>query len=196
MNAQAEPVPTVVLAADRNDLIGAGGTLPWRVPGELAHFKRVTMGKPVVMGRKTFDSIGRPLPGRTNVVVTRDPTWRRDGVTAAHALDDALEIARVRALGDGVDEICLIGGAELVRAAMPRVGRVRLTRIDAEYEGDTWLEGFEPSEWVEVERHEPDPATTGDVPIAYLTYERVGRTGGDGGVGTGPEDVDAGDRSA
>ena len=174
MTASPEPVPTVVLAVDRNDLIGADGGMAWHIPGEQAAFKRMTMGKPIVMGRKTYDSIGRPLPGRTNIVVTRDPTWRRDGVTVAHALDDALEIARTQALADGVDETCLIGGAELVRAAMPRVGRLRLTRIDAEYEGDTWLEGFDPAEWVEVDRHEPDPATTGGVSIAYLTYERPG----------------------
>ena len=173
MSARQDPIPTVVLAADRNGLIGAGGAMPWHVPGEQAAFKRMTMGKPIVMGRKTFDSIGRPLPGRTNIVVTRDPDWRRDGVTVAHALDDALEIARTQALADGADEICLIGGAELVRAAMPRVRRFRLTRIDAEYEGDTWLEGFDPDEWVERERHEPDPATTGGVPVAYLTLERA-----------------------
>ena len=167
-----EPVLSLVLAMDRNELIGANGGLPWRIPGELAHFKAVTMGKPVVMGRKTHESIGRPLPGRTNVVLTTDPTWHRAGVHAVHALDDALELARVQARADGADEVCLIGGAGLARAAMPRVTRFHLTRIDAEYEGDTWLEGYVPDEWVEVSRHEPDPATTGGVPIAYLTLER------------------------
>ena len=167
-----EPVLSLVLAMDRNRLIGANGGLPWHVPGELAHFKTVTMGKPVVMGRKTHESIGRPLPGRTNVVLTTDPTYRREDVHVAHALGDALEIARTQARADGVDEVCLIGGAGLARAAMPRVRRFHLTRIDAEYEGDTWLESFEPDDWVEVSRHEPDPATTGDVPIAYLTLER------------------------
>ena len=91
-----DPVLSLVLAMDRNRLIGADGGLPWRIPGELAHFKAVTMGKPVVMGRKTHESIGRPLPGRTNVVLTTDPTWHRDGVHVAHALDDALG-ARARA---------------------------------------------------------------------------------------------------
>ena len=174
MSANPSPIPTLVLAADRNGLIGANGALPWRIPGELAFFKRVTMGKPVVMGRKTFDSIGRPLPGRANVVVTRDRAWRRDGVATAHGLDEALETACARAIADGADEIALIGGAELVREAMPRVRRFRLTRIDAEYEGDTWLEGFDPDDWVEVERLAPDPATTGGVSVAYLTLERAG----------------------
>ncbi len=172
----ADPVLSLVLAMDRNRLIGANGALPWHIPGELAHFKAVTLGRPVVMGRKTYESIGRPLPGRTNVVLTTDPTYRREGVLVAHALDDALQRARVQARADGVDEVCLIGGARLVRAAMPRITRFHLTRIDAEYKGDTWLEGFEPDEWVEVSRHEPDPATTGGVPIAYLTLERAGST--------------------
>ena len=169
------PVLALALAMDRNRLIGANGALPWRIPGELAHFKRVTMGKPIVMGRKTFESIGRPLPGRPNLVVSRDARWRAEGVTAFASLEAALEAGRRESIASGVDELVVIGGAALCRDAMPLAQRFHLTLVDAEFEGDTWLDTFEWSHWREVSRHSPDPAGTAGTQVHYLELERLER---------------------
>jgi len=169
------PVLSMALAMDRNRLIGANGALPWHIPGELAHFKRVTMGKPIVMGRKTFESIGRPLPGRPNLVVTRDARWRAEGVTAFTSLEAALEAGRQEAIASGVDELVVIGGAALCRDAMPHAERFHLTLVDAEFEGDTWLDTFEWSRWREVSRQSPDPESTGGTQVHYLELERLER---------------------
>lgn len=174
-NEHAGPNVAMALAMDRNRLIGREGELPWHIPGELAHFKAVTMGKPIVMGRKTFGSIGRALPGRPNLVVTRDATWGADGVTVVHSLEEALTTGRSLARERGADEIVVIGGAALCRDAMPLTTRFHLTLVDAEYEGDTWLESFEWEEWRELSRESPDPAVTGGVPVHYLELERLPR---------------------
>lgn len=162
----------MALAMDRQRLIGANGALPWRIPGELAHFKSVTLGKPIVMGRATFDSIGHALPGRPNIVVTRDADWRADGVQVAHSLEQALDVGRAQATTLGADEVVVIGGAALCREAMPLTTRFHLTLIDADYEGDTWLDAFDWQDWIERSRESPDPATTGGVPIHFLELER------------------------
>ena len=173
--ADDEPRVAMMMAMDRNRLIGRDGGMPWHVPGEQAYFKAVTMGKPVVMGRRTHESIGRPLPGRTNVVVTRDPAWRADGVVVARSLDDALAAGRdaARAPATRADELVVIGGAALCRNAMPLTGRLYLTVIDHAFEGDTWLDSYDPDDWRELSREEPDPATTGGLDVAYLVLERV-----------------------
>ena len=168
------PRVAMMMAMDRNRLIGKGGGMPWHVPGEQAYFKAVTMGKPVLMGRRTFESIGRPLPGRTNVVVTRDRDWHADGVVVAHGLDEALAAGRrvAQAPATRADELVVIGGAALCREAMALTERLYLTVIDHEYDGDTWLDSYEPGEWCEVSREARDPATTGGVDVAYLVLER------------------------
>jgi len=163
----------MALAMDRNRLIGADGAMPWHIPGEQAHFKAVTMGKPIVMGRKTFESIGRVLPGRPNLVVTRDAGWRHEGVGVHGSLGAAIEQGRDLAIASGADEVVIIGGAELCRDAMPDIARFHLTLVDAEFDGDTWLESFDWSHWREVSRQSPDPATTGGTPVHYLELERI-----------------------
>ncbi|HUQ11309.1 MAG TPA: dihydrofolate reductase [Steroidobacteraceae bacterium] len=125
-----QPIITLVVAAADNGTIGRDNQLPWHLPDDLKRFKQLTLGKPIVMGRKTFESIGKPLPGRQNIVVTRDANYRRDGVTVAHDVD-----AAARAAGDAT-EIMIIGGAELFRLFLPRAGRVHLTRVHGDVAGD------------------------------------------------------------
>jgi len=123
-------VITLIVAAADNGVIGRDNALPWHLPDDLQRFKRLTLGKPIVMGRKTFESIGRALPGRLNIVVTRDANYRREGVTVAHDVDAAVAAA------NDAPEIMVIGGAELFRLFLPRAARVHLTRVHADVTGD------------------------------------------------------------
>lgn len=175
-STDGEPVVAMMMAMDRNRLIGKDGGMPWHVPGEQAYFKAVTMGKPMVMGRVTHESIGRVLPGRTSIVVTRDPGWRAEGVVVAHSLDAALAAGRAVATEPATRaaELVVIGGAALCRDAMPLTERLYLTVIDHAFEGDTWLDSYHPEEWHEVSRERRDPATTDGLEVAYLVLERAG----------------------
>jgi dihydrofolate reductase len=138
MTEAARPPIGLVWAEGEHGVIGAHGGMPWHVPEDLAHFKAVTLGAPVVMGRKTWDSLPerfRPLPGRANVVVTRQPDWASEGAVRAGSLDEALRLAAGR---PGVDRIWVIGGAELFRLALPLADRVEVTRLDVAVDGDTF----------------------------------------------------------
>ena len=137
----AVPLVTLVVAVADSGAIGRDNALPWHLPDDLRHFKRVTLGKPVVMGRKTYESIGRPLPGRQNIVVTRDANCRREGVTVVHHPLEAL-----RAVG-AAPEIMVIGGAELFRAWLPRAGRVHLTRVHGDISGDVHWTPLDGRDW-------------------------------------------------
>jgi dihydrofolate reductase len=143
---------SLVVAVARNGVIGRDNRLPWRLPDDLAYFKRVTMGHPVVMGRRTWQSIGKPLPGRTNIVVTHDPGFRAPGCVVAHSLDEAWQAA-----GDA-DEACVIGGTSLFAETLPLADVIHLTEVEADVEGDTYFPGFDRGEWTEteVERHAAD----------------------------------------
>lgn len=167
-NNQSSIVLAMAMAMDKNKLIGKDGGLPWHIPGELAHFKSVTMGKPIVMGRKTFDSIGKPLPGRTNIVVTRNKDWRAGGVVACESLSSAIQQATA-VLKDESGEIVVIGGAALCREAMPITERLYLTYIDHAYEGDTWLDSFDFTDWAEADRVDNEHD---GLRFSYLTLER------------------------
>ena len=162
----SKPVIAMMLAMDKNRLIGSQGDLPWRIPGELAYFKQVTMGKPIIMGRKTYESMGKPLPGRTNIVVTRNAQWQSESVTAASTIESALSIARNVAMQPGTisDEVFIIGGAGLCRDAMPVTRRFYLTVVDHAFEGDTWLDSFHWDEWDKISSDVRDPSTTGGLP--------------------------------
>lgn len=130
-------VPVVlVLAAAENGVIGRGSALPWELPDDLLHFKRTTLGHPIVMGRKTFDSVGFPLPGRRNIVITRDRSWSHEGVLTCHDLDEALERGFEQALIDGAEAVMVVGGAEIYRLALPRADKVILTRVHGDVAGD------------------------------------------------------------
>ena len=160
---------TMVVARARNGVIGFKGAMPWHLSADLKRFKAITVGKPVVMGRKTFESIGKPLPGRQNIVLTRDASWAADGVTVVPNLAEAVAAAGLDPRIRG--HIMIIGGAEIYALALPIATRVELTEIDAEPEGDTFLPAFDPARWEEVARvtHEPE----GDKPgYAFITLER------------------------
>ena len=137
-----------------NRVIGKNNTLPWRLPEDLKYFKRTTMGSSVIMGRKTWDSIGKVLPGRTNIIVTRSPTLQIERVKMALSVPEAIELAEHTALIDGSDEAFIIGGAELYSEAMPFADRFYLTRVHAEVEGDTFLQSFDEAAWREISRKE------------------------------------------
>jgi dihydrofolate reductase len=148
-------VPVVlVLAAAENGVIGRGDSLPWELPDDLQHFKRTTMGRPIIMGRKTFESVGFPLPGRRNIVITRDSAWSHEGVLTCHALEEALERAFEQALIDGADAVMVVGGAEIYRLAMPRADRIVLTRVQGEVPGDVVFDLNLVAGWTEVSRIE------------------------------------------
>ncbi|GAA4404023.1 dihydrofolate reductase [Fodinibacter luteus] len=137
---------TIIAAVARNGVIGLDGTMPWHLPDELAHFKATTIGHPLVMGRATFESIGRVLPGRRTIVVTRDPAWHHPGVETAHSFSEAL------ALAGPADEVFVAGGAQVYAEAMPFAHRMLLTEVDAEPEGDTWFPVWPRDEWAEETR--------------------------------------------
>lgn len=160
---------SLIAAVAENGVIGREGGLPWRIPEDLKFFKATTLGKPVIMGRKTYDSIGKPLPGRLNIVLTRDARWRAQGVRVAHDLDAALEIARA----SGADEAMIIGGENVYEAALPHAGRLYLTQVHREFDGDAHFPMLNPEEWLETARKEGAP---GDSPLEYtfLTLERRG----------------------
>jgi len=157
---------TLVAAMGKNRGIGLDGKLPWRLPGELQHFKRTTMGKPVVMGRKTWESIGRPLPGRQNLVVSRNPAYRAEGCQVVASLVEAVETAESF-------ELMVIGGGELYRQALPLASRMVLTVVDAEPDADTWFPDWNAAEWMLItsERSAADQ----DNPLAFEINEWVRR---------------------
>ncbi len=156
------PLVTLIVAVADSGVIGRDNTLPWHLPADLQRFKRITMGKPILMGRKTFESIGKPLPGRENIVVTRDPNYRRDGIRVVHDAESAL-----RAAADA-PEVMVIGGAELFRALLPRAGRIHLTRVHGNIAGDVRWPALDERAWQVVER-EVHPA---DERHAYaMTFE-------------------------
>jgi dihydrofolate reductase len=135
----------IVAAMARNRAIGLEGAMPWHLPGELQHFKKITMGKPIVMGRKTWESIGRPLPGRQNIVITRNPEYRAIGCDVVRSLDEALRVADGR-------EIMIVGGGQLYAQALPLADRIILTLVECEPEADTWFPSWSDDEWREVSR--------------------------------------------
>jgi len=148
-------VPVVlVLAAAENGVIGRGDALPWELPDDLQHFKRTTMGRPIIMGRKTFESVGFPLPGRRNIVITRDAAWSHEGVLTCHTLEEALERAFEQTLIDGADAVMVVGGAEIYRLALPRADRIVLTRVKGEVSGDVIFDLDLVAGWTEVSRVE------------------------------------------
>jgi dihydrofolate reductase len=162
-----KPVLTLIAAVARNGVIGIANRLPWQLPADLKHFKELTTGHAVIMGRKTWESLPakfRPLPGRRNIVVTRNDSFRAEGATVATSLPDAVAAANG-------DEAFVIGGAELYKAALPLADRLQLTEIDAIYEGDTWFPAIDPARWRETAREtHGDEAGPG---YAFVTYQRI-----------------------
>ncbi len=162
---------SVIVAWSENRVIGRAGDLPWRLPDDLKRFKRLTTGHPIVMGRKTWDSIGRPLPGRTNIVLSRDPAFAPDGAVVADSFDAAL--ARAADAPGGTDEIFVIGGAALFEHALQVADRIYLTVVHANVEGDVRIAPIDLTRWhlVEYLGHPADDKHA--LPFSYKTYDRV-----------------------
>ena len=157
------------MAADEGNLIGKDNQLPWHLPNDLKYFKNQTWGLPILMGRKTFESIGKALPGRQNVVLTRNADWSHEGVIVVHSLDEAFtQVAPLQ-----VEEIFVIGGAELFKAVLPRANRVYLTRIHHRFEGDTWFPELAPEEWTRVKSRDCEADEKNKWAHTFEVWERV-----------------------
>jgi len=168
---------SLIVAASTNNAIGKDNQLLWHLPNDMKFFKNTTWGMPVVMGRKTWDSIPpkfRPLPGRANVVVTRQPGWRAEGAMVAHALDDALAQARS---AEGGERVFVIGGAELYALALPRADELVLTEIERDYEGDARFPDWPRADFEEVSRERHRAAAPNDFDFSFATYRRRGAQG-------------------
>ncbi len=160
---------SIIVAAAANGVIGRDGGLPWRLPADLRHFKRTTMGHHLVVGRRTWEEVGRPLPGRTMVVVTRDPALGIPGVVVVSSLQEAVAVA----VGAGDDEVFVAGGGEIYRQAMAVAHRVYLTRIHADIEGDTTFPELDGEAWRLVSREDHEADEGNPYPYSFLVYERA-----------------------
>lgn len=164
---------TLVVAMAENGVIGADGGLPWKLSSDMAFFKRCTMGKPIVMGRKTYESIGRALPGRTNIVVSRQQAYQPQGVIVISDLEAALDHGRTIALADKVDEVAVIGGAEIYAQALGAADRLYVTHVDARPEGDAFFGPIDLGVWREVERQKFTAGPRDDTGFDIVTYDRI-----------------------
>ena len=165
---------TIVAAVARNGVIGGGNALLWQLSSDLQRFKALTMGKPLIMGRKTFESIGRPLPGRETIVVTRDRDFSVPGVHVAASIDEAIDIARNRAITMGASEVIVAGGGEIYALTMKLAQRLVITHVAAEPEGDAHFPAIDPEVWEQVEFETGEQTAKDEVPFAFAVYERAG----------------------
>jgi dihydrofolate reductase len=163
---------SIVVATDLEGVIGRGNDLPWHLPADLRHFKRLTMGKPMIMGRRTYESIGRPLPGRTSIVLTRRADFAAPGCVVARTADEALRSGFDAAAELATDEIIVIGGAEIFREFLPRADRVYWTQVQARVGGDTRIPRFDPMTWLEIERTDLPAGPDNEFPLRFLTLDR------------------------
>lgn len=156
---------TIVVATDVHGGIGINNTLPWRLPEDLAHFKRTTTGHPIIMGRKTFDSIGRALPNRRNIVITRNTNWTHEGVEVADSVEGAIALI-------GESQACVIGGAQIYVETLPFTERLIVTKIEKGFECDAFFPVIDPQQWKEIAR-ESAHSDSSDLNYAFVTYERI-----------------------
>jgi dihydrofolate reductase len=161
----------IVAAVAENGVIGRGNALPWRLKSDMAHFRAVTMGKPVVLGRKTYQSIGKPLPGRTTIAISRDPSFSAPGIVTAPSLDAALTMARGDALRRSADAIIIAGGADIYAQALPRATRLVITEVHKPVEGDAQFPTIDPQIWRETARSEQQAGPQDEAKFAFVTYE-------------------------
>lgn len=169
----SEALLTIVVAVAENGVIGRGDDLPWRLSGDLKRFRAITWGKPILMGRRTFQSIGKPLPGRTSIVITRDRDFAApEGVLVAASLEEAVEQGRRVAARLGVDEIAVIGGAQIYAQTLPIADRLRLTQVHGTPEGDVRFPQFDLAQWEETSREGPLKGEKDEYAVTFLDYER------------------------
>lgn len=159
---------SLLVAMDKNQLIGKDNDLPWRLPADLAYFKRVTMGHPIIMGRKTYDSIGRPLPGRENIIVTRDTSYEAEGCKVIHSIE---EIVKMNEQTD--QELFVIGGAEIFKEILPYSDRLYITEINEEFEGDTYFPAFDKSKWEVISEEKGIKDEKNPYDYKFLVYEKI-----------------------
>ena len=158
---------SIIVAMDEKGVIGLEGDLPWRLSADLKHFRAITMSKPLIMGRKTHESIGRPLPGRKNIVLTRANDFDAEGCTIVHSLDDAFQAA-----GD-VDEIIIMGGSGIYDQSLALAGRLYLTEVHADVSGDVYFPEFDKGDWLEIEREDHSADEKNDFDFSFVVLERV-----------------------
>ena len=157
----------IIVATDEKGLIGRDNDLPWKLSADLQYFRKVTMGKPLIMGRTTHESIGRALPGRKNIVVTKNLTYQAEGCCVVHSVAGALEAC------DEVEEVMVMGGASLYEQLLPQADRLYLTQVHASLEGDTWFPDWQQSEWQELSREDHLADDKNDYPYSFIVFERA-----------------------
>ena len=167
------PVIALVVAMGENRAIGHGGDLPWRLHSDMRYFRKITMGKPVIMGRRTFKSLPRVLDGRVNIVLTRNAAFEAPGAIMAYHLEEALDVARKAAAKAGIDEIMVMGGEDVFREVLPEVGRIYLTEVHAAPHADTWFPDLDMSEWREVLREPHEAGPKDDHAFSFVVLERI-----------------------
>ncbi len=170
-----QPRLAMIAARARNGVIGREGGLPWRLSSDLKAFKRITMNKPLLMGRKTWQSLPGVLPGRPHLVLTRDANFASDGAEVRHSLDSLIERGQDLARERGVDEVMIIGGGELYRLALPQVQRIYLTEVNVELDGDAHFPELDDADWREIDREHHDAGPKDDFAFTVRTLERIAR---------------------
>lgn len=163
---------SIIVAVAENGVVGRDNALPWHLPADLQFFKRTTLGKPIVMGRKTYESIGRALPGRTNIVVSRNASFAAPGVSVVSSIEAALSLAEDIALIDGKKELMVIGGAGIYAAAIPLAHRMYITEVHAEVEGDAYFPEIDWQQWRETSRERHSAQEPNKVDFSFVIYER------------------------
>lgn len=162
----------LIWAMARNRVIGRNNALPWYLPEDLKYFKQVTMGKPIIMGRRTWESIGRPLPGRTNIVITRDSDFTAEGVKVVHSLEEAITLAEHVTLIDGAEEAVVMGGAQIYELALPMADRLYMTQVHADVDGDAVFPEFELAAWHELGREDFSASGANPYDYSFVVLER------------------------
>ena len=164
---------SLIVAMTENRVIGLDGAMPWHLSDDLKYFKRVTMGAPIIMGRKTFDSIGRALPGRLNIVITRDTNYTAKGINVAHDLESAIEIASTDVTNGFKEELFVIGGAQIYTLALAQADRLYLTEIHQTFAGDTYFPEIKTGDWCEIQRDACEPETPNGLAYSFVVLERA-----------------------
>ena len=165
---------SMIVAMAENRAIGINNKLPWYLPNDLKYFKQVTMGKPILMGRKTFESIGKPLPGRTNIVMTRNENWSAEGVKVVHSLDQAFDMGESVCEIDGQSEVMIIGGDQIYQMSLPEIDRIYLTKVHAELKGDAFFPEVDWREWKELAREDFKAEGPNPYDYSFIVLERNG----------------------
>ena len=163
---------SMIVAAAQNRVIGRDNALPWYLPNDLKYFKQTTLGKPIIMGRKTYESIGKPLPGRTNIVITRQTDYLPEGVKVVHSVAEARDLAESVCLIDGQEEAMIMGGAEIYTLALPDADRLYLTEVHADVDGDAYFPEYDKTEWQEISREDFSAEGPNPYNYSFVVYDK------------------------